>query len=121
MLQSYNKNTHGLRLAILSIVTFLVVGCAATVPETARVRDVDLPNYKVGSHRVEEAIDLHIEPRIQNLHLNVTPRSENKVYNPIPVVVGPALEKALLAMTRQHFSKITTIPEPEGRPTLSYK
>ena len=120
-MQSYNKNTHGLRLAILSIVTFLVVGCAATVPETARVRDVDLPNYKVGSHRVEEAIDLHIEPRIQNLHLNVTPRSENKVYNPIPVVVGPALEKALLAMTRQHFSKITTIPEPEGRPTLSYK
>jgi len=121
MLHSYGKNTHGLRLAILFVVAFLVFGCAATVPDTARVQDVDLPNYKVGSHRVEEAIDLYIEPRIQNLHLSVTPRSESKVFNPIPVVVGPALEKALLSMTRQHFSNITTIPEVEDRPTLSYK
>jgi len=121
MLKSFGDNTRGPRLALLAIVTPFVFGCAATVPETARVQDVELPNYKVGGHRVEEAIDLYIEPRIQNLQLNVTPRSENEVFNPIPVVVGPALEKALLAMTRQHFSKITTIPEPEGRPTLGYK
>jgi hypothetical protein len=121
MLHAFNKNTPGLRLAILCMATFFVIGCAATVPETARVKDVDLPNYKVGSHRVEEAIDLYIEPRIQDLRLTVTPRSENKVFNPIPVVVGPALEKALLSMTRQHFSNITTIPELKGKPTLSYK
>lgn len=121
MLGLTGENTRRLRLTFLGIATVLIVGCAATVPDTARVRDAELPIYKVGSHRVEEAIDLHIEPRIQNLRLNVTPRSDSEAYNPIPVVVGPALEKALLSMTRQHFSKITTVPKPDGRPTLSYK
>lgn len=121
MLQKHKKNARKLQLTLLSIATVLAFGCAATVPETAQVRDADLPNYKVGSHRVEEPIDLHIEPRIQNLRLKVTPSSETKAYNPIPVVVGPALEKALLTMTRQHFSRITTTPQPDSRPTLSYK
>jgi len=121
MLQSSGENARRVRLAFLAIITTLLFGCAATVPNTARVQDVDLPNYKVGGHRIEEAIDLHIEPRIQSLQLSVTPRSDEKVFNPIPVVVGPALEKALLSMTRQHFSNITTIPTPKGRPTLSYK
>lgn len=121
MVQSQFRNARRLRPLALAIVTVFVLGCAATVPDTARVQDAELPNYKVGSHRIEEAIDLHIEPRIQNLRLNVTPRSETEVFHPIPVVIGPALEKALLSMTRQHFSKITTIPEPGGKPTLSYK
>lgn len=121
ILQSKDEIKRRLRLTFLAITTGFIFGCAATVPDTARVRDVDLPNYKVGGHRIEEAIDLHIEPRIQNLHLSVTPRSETEAYNPIPVIVGPALEKALLSMTRQHFSKITTVPEPDARPTLSYK
>lgn len=121
MLQSKGEIKRRLRLTFLAITTGFIFGCAATVPDTARVRDADLPNYKVGSHRVEDAIDLHIEPRIRNLRLSVTPRSETEAYNPISVIVGPALEKALLSMTRQHFSKITTVPEPDGRPTLSYK
>lgn len=121
MLHFQSENGHRLRLAFMTVAAVFVFGCTATVPNTARVRDAALPDYKVGSHRVEEAIDLHIEPRIQNLRLNVKPRSDTEVYNPIPVVVGPALEKALLSMTRQHFANVTTITEPGGKPTLSYK
>lgn len=98
-----------------------IFGCAATVPKPALIQNADLPDYKVGSRKVEEAIDLFIEPRIQGLRLNVKPRSDSVVYHPIPVVVGPALEKALLEVTRQHFSTITTISAPDNKPTLSYK
>jgi hypothetical protein len=121
MLQLHGKNSRTFRLALLTVIMVFVFGCAATVPDTARVRDAELPDYKVGGHRVEEAIDLHIEPRIRNLRLNVKPRSDDQVYNPIPVVVGPSLEKALLSMTRQHFANVTTITEPGGNPTLSYR
>ena len=121
MFQAQRKNARKLRVALLAVVVAYLFGCTATVPKTARVQDADLPNYKVGSHRVEEAIGLYIEPRIQNLRLNVKPRSESAVYHPIPVVVGPALEKALLQMTRQHFSEITVNRETDRRPTLKYK
>jgi hypothetical protein len=121
MLQSQSENSSMFRLTFLAVVMVFIFGCSATVPDTARVRDAELPDYKVGGHRVEEAIDLHIEPRIRNLRLNVRPRSDDKAYNPIPVVVGPSLEKALLSMTRQHFANVTTITEPGGNPTLSYR
>lgn len=121
MLQSFNGKAHRLRLAFLAVFTVFVLGCAATVPNTARVRDAELPDYRVGSHRVEEAIDLYIEPRIRNLHQSVTPRSDSDAFNPIPIVVGPALEMALLSLTQQHFSKVTHVPAPDGKPTLSYK
>ena len=121
LMPAEDVNLGTFRLTLLAVATVFVVGCSATVPDTARVRDAELPDYKVGSHRVEEAIDLHIEPRIRNLRLNVRPRSEERAYNPIPVVVGPSLEKALLSMSRQHFANITTITEPGGNPTLSYR
>lgn len=121
MLQSKNENARRLRLTLLATITVFFLGCTATVPKTARVQDAEIPSYKVGSHRVEEAIDLYIEPQIRNLHASVMPRSESEVFHPIPVIVGPALEKALLSMTRQYFSKITPVVEPEDRPTLTYK
>jgi len=121
MLQSQFENTRMLRLAFLVTVTVFFLGCAATVPDTARVQDAEIPNYKVSSHRVEESIDLYIEPQIRNLQASVMPRSESEVFQAIPVIVGPALEKALLSMTRQYFSKITPVAEPEERPTLTYK
>ena len=121
MLQSQFENTRRLRLVFLATVTVFFLGCAATVPDTARVQDAEIPNYKVSSHRVEESIDLYIEPQIRNLQASVMPRSESEVFQAIPVIVGPALEKALLSMTRQYFSKITPVGEPEDRPTLTYK
>ena len=121
MLQSHGEKLSAFRLTFLAVVMALIFGCAATVPDTARVRDAELPDYKVGGHRVEEAVDLHIESQIRNLRLNVKPRSDDQVYHPIPVVVGPSLEKALLSMTRQHFANVTTITEPGGNPTLSYR
>ena len=121
MLQFHGKLPSTFRFTLLGVVLAFVFGCAATVPDTALVKDAELPDYKVGGHRVEEAIDLHIEPRIRTLRLNVKPRSDEQVFNPIPVVVGPSLEKALLSMTRQHFVNVTTITEPGGNPTLSYR
>jgi len=121
MLQLHRKISSTFRLILLTVVMVFVCGCMATVPDTTRVQDAELPDYRVGNHRVEEAIDLHIEPRIRNLRLNVKPQSDTQVYNPIPVVVGPSLEKALLSMTRQHFVNVTTVTEPAGNPTLSYR
>lgn len=110
-----------LRASVVATVTVMFLGCVATVPETARVRNADIPDYRVGSYRIEEAIDLFIEPRIRELRHSVTPRSDSETFNPIPVVVGPALEMALVSLTRQHFSKVTVVPTPAGRPTLTYK
>jgi hypothetical protein len=121
MAQLQIKKLNTYRYTLLAVVMVLVSGCMATVPDTARVKYAELPDYKVGDHRVEEAIDLYIEPRIQNLRLSVRPQSETQVYNPIPVVVGPSLERALLSMSRQHFANITTVDEPDGNPTLSYR
>jgi hypothetical protein len=121
MLLFQSEYARELRMQVVVIVVVLVVGCTTTVPDTTRIQDADLPNYTVGSHRVEEPFDLYIEPRIQKLQINVTPRSDKKSFTAIPIVVGPALEKALLSMTQKHFSKVTTVPQPEGRPTLSYR
>ena len=121
MYQFHERVSRTSRFALVAFTTAFLIGCTTTPPETARVKQADLPNYKVGNFRVEDAIDLHIEPRIQNLRVNVTPRSDNEAYQTIPVLVGPALEKALLSITRQHFSKITTVPQADGRPTLSYE
>ena len=107
MLQRYDERPNRNRLALLALSATLLFGCTTTVPETVRVQDATLPNYKVHSHRVEEAIDLYIEPQIRNLRVNVTPRSDSEAFTSIPVLVGPSLERALLAMTRQHFSKST--------------
>lgn len=121
MLQRHDGHPNRFRLAPLVLIATFLFGCATTVPETVRVQDADLPNYKVQSHRVEEAIDLYIEPRIRNLRAEVTPHSNAEAFLPIPVLVGPSLERALLSITRQHFSKSTLVPAPAGRPTLSYE
>jgi len=121
MLLFHNQYFRDLRLQLVTLIVLLTVGCAGTVPDTTRIQDADLPNYKVGSHRVEDPIDLYIEPRIQKLRVSVIPSSDRRSFNAIPVVVGPALEQALLSLTRQHFSKVTSVPQPDGKPTLSYK
>lgn len=121
MAQSKVKYKRRHQFVFVYAAAAFVIGCTATVPQTARVQDADLPDYKVGGHQIEEEIDLYIEPRIQALSLKVKPRSNEGVYHPIPVVVGPALEKALLEVTRQHFSKVTIVSAPENRPTLSYE
>lgn len=121
LLVSPDGVTRGLGLFGAAILALFVVGCVATVPQTAQVENAELPDYKVGNHRVEEAIDLYIEPRIRTLRRNVTPRSEKEEFNPIPVVVGPSLELALIGLTRQHFTHVTPVDAPEGRPTLSYR
>ncbi|MBU2675629.1 MAG: hypothetical protein KJP16_01010 [Gammaproteobacteria bacterium] len=120
MLQSIRGNRDRLRLTFLVVLGTCLFGCA-TVPDTTVVGDAVLPEYKVGSHRVEEPIDLYIEPRIRSLRRNVTPHSEDKAFNAIPVIVGPVLETALLRVTQQHFSQATPVNAPDGRPTLSYK
>lgn len=120
MRQAQGKKVNPIRLMIVVITTLFVFACS-TVPQTARVRDAELPDYKVGSHRVEEPIDLYIEPRIRDLRQNVTPRSDDEEFGPIAVIVGPVLETALLSLTRQHFSNVTPVSAPEGRPTLNYK
>jgi hypothetical protein len=121
MYQFHESISLKFRFTALAVTAVFLFGCSTTAPTTERVRQADLPNYKVAHYRVEDPIDLHIEPRIQNLRVNVTPRSDNEAYQTIPVLVGPALEKALLSITRQHFSKITTVPQADGRPTLSYE
>ncbi len=121
MFKSKDEKAGRVCLVCVAVTAVFLVGCSATVPDTARVRDAELPDYKVGSHRVDEALDLFIEPRIRNLRLTVRPQSDSQVYNPIPVVVGPSMERALLSMTRQHFSNITPIMEPGGNATLSYR
>lgn len=107
-------------LALVAAAAVLLLGCSATVPDTARVKNAELPDYKVGGHRVEEAIDLLIDPRVRDLRLAVRPQSDTQAYNPITVIVGPSLEKALLSMTRQHFANITPIMKAGRNPTLSY-
>lgn len=109
------------RTALLCSIAISLLGCSTSSHETTRVRDAELPDYKVGSHRVEEPIDLYIEPRIRTLRQRVTPRSEKKAFAPIPVVVGPVLEKALVSLSRQHFARITSVDWPDGRPTLNYE
>jgi len=121
MRKSPDRGTHELRLIGLMAIMFVVGACTHTVPQTAQVQNAELPDYKVGNHRVEEAIDLYIEPRIRTLRQSVTPRSEKEEFSPIPVVVGPSLEVALLGLTRQHFSNVTPVAAPDGKPTLSYR
>lgn len=99
----------------------VISGCAPTVPKTTSLQNLDVPDYRVGNHRIDESIDLYIEPRIKKLRRSVTPHSKDREYNSIPIVVGPVLESGLLKLTRQHFSKITPVLLPEDRPTLSYE
>lgn len=121
MVQKLDSRARKLRATCLALASILLFGCSVPVPKSASVKDVELPRYRVEDFRIEEPIDLHIEPRISSLVVSVTPRSSTGAYRPIPIVVGPALEKALLSITRQHFSRITTTPVADGRPTLSYK
>ena len=121
MLQRHDQHSNRFRLALPALIMTFLFGCTTTVPETVRVQDAALPNYKVNSHRVEEAIDLYIEPQIRDLRVNVTPRSNAEAFSSIPVLVGPSLEKALLSITRQHFSKSTMVDAPAEQPTLSYE
>ena len=121
MLQLLKEHSKRFGLALPALIATFLFGCTTTVPETVRVQDAALPDYKVKSHRVEEAIDLYIEPQIRNLRVEVTPHSNADAFSSIPVLVGPSLERALLSITRQHFSKSTMVPAPAGRPTLSYE
>ena len=121
MLQLHDEHTNRLRLALPALIMTFLFGCTTTPPETVRVKNAALPNYIVNDHRVEEAIDLYIEPQIRNLRVDVTPDSNAEAFSSIPVLVGPSLEQALVSITRQHFSKSTMVDAPAGRPTLSYE
>ena len=121
MRKSTDRKAYIVPLTGLVVVMFLVGACSFTASRTAQVQNAELPDYKVGNHRIEEAIDLHIEPRIRTLRQSVTPRSDKEEFNPIPVVVGPSLEVALMGLTRQHFSNVTPVVVPEDKPTLSYR
>lgn len=115
-----NHRKRTFAIALLCSNALLLSACA-TPPETAYVQDPDLPDYKTRSHRIEDPIDLYIEPRIPALYTKVTPRSNTEAYQSFSVVTGPALETALLKITRQHFSKATPVEIRGDNPTLSYK
>lgn len=99
----------------------LALSACTSLPQTAYVQDPELPDYRTGGHRIDEPFDLWIEPRIPALTTSVTPRSDDKAFPEITVVAGPALENALLTLTRQHFSHVTPVDDVGGKPTLSYR
>lgn len=115
-----NYRIQRLAKALLCSMGILVAACN-TLPEITYVQNPDLPDYKTRSHRIEDPIDLYIEARIPSLYTKVTPRSDIQVFPSFSVVTGPALETALLTLTRQHFSKATPVQRRSDRPTLSYK
>ncbi|MBT8079047.1 MAG: hypothetical protein KJO31_10775 [Gammaproteobacteria bacterium] len=96
------------------------MGCS-TAPERTIVQDPDIPDYGIVEHRIDEPIDLYIEPRIPVLTTGVLPVSGERTYPEVTVVAGPALEKALLTLTRQHFSRATAVARLDGKPTLVYR
>jgi len=106
--------------AFLCIAGLLISACT-TVPEIVYIQDPDVPDYKAGTHRIEDPIDLFIEPRIRALVTRVTPRSDTDVFRDVSVIAGPALETALLTLTRHHFSRATPVQATGNRPTLSYE
>ena len=115
-----NYQKQSCPIALLCAMGLLLAACA-TLPETAYVQNPDLPDYKTRSHRIEDPIDLYIEPRIPALYTKVTPHSDTEAFQSFSIVAGPALETALLKITRQHFSKATPVDIRSDNPTLSYK
>ncbi len=117
----YVKRLQRLKSSALLGGAVLALGACASLPETAYVQDPELPDYRTGGHRIDQPFDLWIEPRIPALTTRVTPRSDNKTFPDVTVVAGPALETALLTLTRQHFAHATPVEETGDRPTLSYR
>lgn len=107
-------------LAFLGALLLAVAGCTG-VPERAVVQEPALPDYLARDHRIDEPIDLFIEPRIPILSALVVPQSDTKTYPGVTVVAGPALEKALLSLSQQHFSHATLVKQIEDRPTLTFR
>ena len=113
-----NQRTAG-TAAVIALTVALVAGCAA--PRTnAVVRSPELPNYRVDGFRVEEPVDLYIEPRIVQLRQEVRPMSATASFDPITVNTGAALDDALLAVTRQYFAKATKVDFEREAPTVRY-
>ncbi|NNE61929.1 MAG: hypothetical protein HKN35_13630 [Woeseia sp.] len=106
-------------MSILCSLAFL--GGCSTAPEKTIVQDPDIPDSGTIEHRIEEPIDLYIEPRIPSLTSEVLPRAAGHSYPEVTVVAGPALEKALLTVTRQHFSRATAVTAQDRKPTLIYR
>jgi len=105
-------------LLTLAIVATLVAACSTQT--AAIVGELELPDYRVGHHRVDEPLDMYIEPQILALTQKVTPQSSKRSYDPISVAAGEALDHALVGVTRQHFSNLTRVSKPQSRPTLSF-
>lgn len=99
----------------------LVFSSCATGPTTAYVQDLDLPDYNTREHRIDYPIDLFIEPRIPVLRARVVPRGETRVYPDVTIIAGPALERALMTLTRSHFSKAHPVELVDRKPTLVYR
>lgn len=85
------------------------------------VLEPDIPDYLARDHYIDEPIDLYIDPRIPMLSAEVVPLSDKKSYPSVLVVAGPALEKALLTLSKQHFSRATPVDQILDRPTLAYR
>lgn len=112
---------NNLLTGVLLAAVVLSVAACASLPDTAYVQNPELPDYRTGHHRIDEPFDLWIEPRIPALTTRVTPRSDDKTFPDVTVVAGPALENALLTLTRQHFANTTPVEKAGARPTLSYR
>jgi len=113
-----NKKMRSGSLVFVSAATLFLGACST--PTSAVVSNPELPDYKVDNYRIDESLDLYIEPRIKILSQEVVPHSGAESLKPISVNVGPALEQALIGVTRQHFSRLTEVDAPESGPTLSY-
>lgn len=119
MFNRQDRRTTTTILALCGVIA--LAGCAQTRPKPTSVRNPELPDYKVENQRIAAPIDLYIEPRILALSHEVTPHSDKKTYRPIPMLVGPALERALMGVTRQHFSHMKQVTEYGGTPVLIYE
>lgn len=108
-------------ISAIVLALLLSIGGCASQPQQAIVLEPDVPDYLARDHRIEEPIDLYIEPRIPILTAEVVPRSDTKSYPGLQVVAGPALEKALMTLSRQHFARATPVERIDSRPTLTYR
>ena len=114
------NNNNSKNIHFLGAVAALLWLGACSTPSNTTVGSAELPDYRVENFRIDDPVDLYIEPQIKGLAQTVKPRSPDRVFDPIEVDVGAALEQALIGVTRQHFSRITEVKAPDSQPTLSY-
>lgn len=110
-----------IRYPTIFLAALVCVASCGNLSERTIVQDPELPEYRASGHRYAEPIDLYIEPRIAGLSVDTLPIANGRTYPEVTIVAGPALEKALLTLTRQHFSRATTVESIDDKPTLSYR